>query len=215
MSEINGIKTCEIDECTCENGEGFSGKKCKGHGSTFCKVCDTDDGYFLNVNELDRQWTLTDYQMLLDNGKGAFNGTVYGYDWALENSFDIEITDHVEIESALCSLRICSCSSGSAKNGTGCPFHGELSCGTCDHGTHFAVELNNCESNMCNCEFGDGFGSTNCTETSTIFDKTTMFISGSSSEKAKSKNSHTSYVEIQKIMTFYKIWLKSRYHSCD
>ena len=135
----NETKICEIVECSCSNGDSFKGTKCSKEGTEFCEVCDIDDGYFLNVNNLNVQFQNRSYETLYNDGLASSDDNVYGYDW----SETVDGEDHIGIYSAVCSNRTCSCTNGSAAVGVDCPFHGEFHCDACDTGFHL-VDLVQC-----------------------------------------------------------------------
>ena len=158
----NGTQICAIDECSCSNGDGFRGTKCSEDGAEFCEECDINDGFFLNVNNLNIQFQNRSYQNLYNNGLTSLDDSVYGYDW----SETVNGKDHIDIYSAICSSRTCSCSNGSAAVGVGCPFHGEIQCDSCESGHHL-FETNGtktCKLNECDCPNGEGFKGSECQE---------------------------------------------------
>ena len=130
---------CAINECSCSSGDSFIGTKCSEDGAEFCEECNIDDGYFLNINDLNVQFQNESYETLYNDGLASLDDNVYSYDW----SETVDGEDLIEIYSAICSNRTCSCTNGSAVVGSYCPFHGELHCYACDTGFHL-VDLVQC-----------------------------------------------------------------------
>ena len=177
---IGSSANCNLNECSCSNGDSFGSDvqwecsgygpekqcvdqhKCSENGAEICEACNVDDGYFLNVNDLNVQFQTKSYETLYNDGLASLDDKIYGYDWS--ETFNGE--NHIEIYSAICSIRTCSCINGSAVVGVECPFHGEIQCDSCEIGHHlFETDgTKTCEINECGCSNGDGFKGTECPE---------------------------------------------------
>ena len=164
----NETKICAINECSCSNGDSFKGTKCSKDGAEFCEACNIDNGYFLNVNDLNVQFQTKSYETLYNDGLASLEDKVYGYDWS--ETFDGE--NHIEIYSAICSIRKCPCINGIDVVGVECQVHGENECvfnggwdptkpNGCDLGYHLDLDLQSslfkfkCTINECICRNGE------------------------------------------------------------
>ncbi|CAD7932933.1 unnamed protein product [Amoebophrya sp. A120] len=167
---LNGTTRCEVNQCRCDHGIAATGVNCTADGLTVgCVDCSKMTGYRTTPSSDGQTQQCILMQCSCPDGRGPpktgeecapGDGSVQKCESCTAVGF------HLDEATELCVANVCTCSHGTAANGTACTSHDAEICTSCDVSGGFHLEdytandgtTSNkmCVANNCTCSEAGG-----------------------------------------------------------